>query len=174
MSWVPFTLIRNSSVKSFRPVGTGFVSVLLTGPTIPTVTIQKSNSPRHWQSPWRPKFWFSTHHLRLGRRRLSSSFGEHRCSKVPPRPRRGGGPGPVVTQKAKSFHGSAEVTASTAKMRLVQLAEEIISVLCSDANAAVHVTVEISADFPDGVSDQIKRAVTENASHLGFKAKTWE
>lgn len=86
----------------------------------------------------------------------------------------GGGPGPVVTPKARSFHGSAEVTASTAKMRLVQLAEEIISVLCSDANATVHVTVEISADFPDGVSDQIKRAVTENASHLGFKAKTWE
>jgi hypothetical protein len=63
---------------------------------------------------------------------------------------------------------------STAKMRLVQLAEEIISVLGSDPNASVKVTVEISADFPEGASDQIKRTVTENATSLGFKAKTWE
>jgi predicted AAA+ superfamily ATPase len=83
------------------------------------------------------------------------------------------GPGPTPA-KARSFHGTAEVNASTAKMRMGQLAEEVISVLCSDPNANVRVTVEISADFPHGVSDQIKRAVTENATSLNFKAKTWE
>ena len=84
----------------------------------------------------------------------------------------GAGPGPAP--KASSFHGTAEVTASTAKMRLVQLAKEIISLLSSDPNAAVKVTVEISAEFPDGVSEQIKRAVSENATNLGFKTKSWE
>jgi uncharacterized protein len=34
--------------------------------------------------------------------------------------------------------------------------------------------VEIAATFPEGVSDQIKRAVSENATSLGFKNKTWE
>ena len=76
--------------------------------------------------------------------------------------------------KAKTFYGSADVTPATAKMRLVNIAEEIIAVLSSDPNATVKVTVEIAADFPDGASDQIKRAVSENASQLGFKNKTWE
>jgi len=76
--------------------------------------------------------------------------------------------------KSHSFFGSVEVNPSTAKMRLVQLAEEIISVLSSDPNAELKVTMEISADFPNGVSDQIKRAVSENANSLGFKTKDWE
>jgi uncharacterized protein len=76
--------------------------------------------------------------------------------------------------KARSFIGTADVKASTAKMRLVQIAEEIIAVLTSDPQATVTVTLEISADFSGGVPDQIKRAVSENATSLGFKNKTWE
>jgi hypothetical protein len=38
----------------------------------------------------------------------------------------------------------------------------------------VTVSVEVTAEFPAGVSDQIKRAVSENAASLGFKNKTWE
>jgi hypothetical protein len=83
-------------------------------------------------------------------------------------------PGPIPTLKAKAFYGSADVTPATAKMRLVTIAEEIIALLSSDPNATVKVTVEITADFPDGASDQIKRTVSENATQLGFKNKTWE
>jgi hypothetical protein len=59
-------------------------------------------------------------------------------------------------------------------MRLVQIAEEIIAVLASDPNATMRINLEINADFPAGASDQIKRAVSENATALGFKSKTWE
>ena len=76
--------------------------------------------------------------------------------------------------KAKSFYGSVEVNPATAKMRLVQLAEEIISNLASDPQAELKITVEINADFPNGATDQIKRAVSENAKSLGFKTSTWE
>jgi hypothetical protein len=38
-------------------------------------------------------------------------------------------------------------------MRLVQIAEEIVSVLVSDANASVKVVVEISAEFPEVAKD---------------------
>jgi SNF2-related domain len=94
---------------------------------------------------------------------------------VPPGPRPPEpGPAPIPTLKAKTFYGSADVTPATARLRLVTIAEEIIAVLSSDPNATVKITVEIAADFPDGASDQIKRAVFENASHLGFKTKTWE
>lgn len=83
-------------------------------------------------------------------------------------------PGPVPPAKAKSFYGSAEVNASTAKMRMVQIAEEIIALLATDPNATLKINVEISAEYPHGASDQIKRAVSENAGSLNFKNKTWE
>jgi len=34
--------------------------------------------------------------------------------------------------------------------------------------------VEISAEFPNGVSDTVKRAVSENARSLGLKPPDWE
>jgi uncharacterized protein len=83
-------------------------------------------------------------------------------------------PTPAGAQAATTFHGSAGVASAAAKMRLVQIAEEIIAVLASDPKADVKVTVEISAHYPEGVASQIKRAVSENATSLGFKHKTWE
>jgi uncharacterized protein len=62
-----------------------------------------------------------------------------------------------AARKPKAFHGSVEVNAPTAKLRLAELAEEIIS-----------------AKFPAGASDQIRRAVSENAKSLGFKNCIWE
>jgi hypothetical protein len=76
--------------------------------------------------------------------------------------------------KLRSYHGTAEVTASMAKMRLTQLAEEIINVLVSDPNAVVKVTLEIQAEFPNGAPEHVKRAVSENAKSLGLKVSDWE
>ncbi len=90
---------------------------------------------------------------------------------VPPRPTP---PGPPPTPKARAFHGNVAINVSTAKMRLVQVAEEIIAVLAADPNADVTVTLEIQANFPSGASDQTKRAVTENARTLNFKNADWE
>ena len=56
----------------------------------------------------------------------------------------------------------------------VQIAEELVSVLVSDPNASVKVVVEISAEFPDGAKDQLKRAVSENSRSLGLKSADWE
>jgi hypothetical protein len=81
---------------------------------------------------------------------------------------------PAPTTKPRAFHGNVAINAATAKMRLVQVAEEIIAVLAADPNADVKVTLEIQAAFPSGASDQTKRAVTENAKTLGFKNTDWE
>ena len=80
----------------------------------------------------------------------------------------------VAEANATAFFGSIEVNAATAKMKLVNLAEEIINVLASDPNGNVKVTVEITGEYPDGVPEHIKRAVNENATHLDFKSKIWE
>ena len=82
--------------------------------------------------------------------------------------------GPGGLPKAHAFHGQVAVNAATAKMRLVQIAEEIIATLAADPNAEVKVSVEIQATFPDGAKDLTKRAVSENARTLGFKNADWE
>jgi predicted AAA+ superfamily ATPase len=85
------------------------------------------------------------------------------------------GPTSVGAQpRPKSFHITADVTPAAAKIRLIEIADEIISVLGSDPNASVKVTLEISADFPNGVTDNVKRAVSENARSLGLKSPDWE
>jgi predicted AAA+ superfamily ATPase len=81
---------------------------------------------------------------------------------------------PVPQSKAKSFHGSADIAPATAKMRLVQIAEEIVALLSADPNAEVKVRIEIDAEFAHGAQDQTKRAVSENAKVLGFKTAEWE
>lgn len=83
-------------------------------------------------------------------------------------------PDPPPSTKFKVFQGTADVPAATAKTKLMQIADEIVSLLASDPNATIKVTLEITADFPAGVSDTIKRGVSENATHLGFKTKDWE
>ena len=57
---------------------------------------------------------------------------------------------------------------------MAQVAEEIISLLASDPQAALKITVDINADYPEGASDQIKRAVSEKATSLEFGTKTFE
>ena len=84
-------------------------------------------------------------------------------------------PPPVAADPPpRSFYGSIEINPHSAAVPLRNLADEIISILASDPNAHLKVTVEISAEFPKGVSDAIKRAVSENAASLGFKNKVWE
>jgi predicted AAA+ superfamily ATPase len=90
---------------------------------------------------------------------------------VPPGPTP---PGPTPATKAKSFHGSATVAPAAAKMRLVQIAEEIIATLAADPNAEVKVHIEIEAKFANGAQDQTKRAISENAKTLGFSIAEWE
>lgn len=93
----------------------------------------------------------------------------------PPAPQPGVvAPAAPTVARANAYFGSVDVNATTAKMKLVSIAEEIIALLAADPNATVKVTVEISADFPAGASDQTKRAVSENAASLGFKGNSWE
>ena len=83
-----------------------------------------------------------------------------------------GAPGAAIGPRA--FYATAVVPPATAKMRLVEIAEEIVSVLASDPNATVRLTLEIAADFPEGASESMKRAVSENARSLGINKADWE
>lgn len=91
---------------------------------------------------------------------------------TPPAP--SGGGETAAPAKPRSFHATAVVPPATAKMRLVEIAEEMVAILASDPNATVRLSVEIAADFPEGASDSMKRAVSENARSLGISKADWE
>lgn len=80
---------------------------------------------------------------------------------------------PVSQKKFHSFHGSAKIPPMLAKARMMEIAEEIISHLCKDPNGNLEVTVEISATFPHGVAEDVKRTVSENGSVLKVDGE-WE
>ena len=88
-------------------------------------------------------------------------------------PRRGSRP-PTSGWSARSTSRCIGVSGTRTRWRLVEIVEEIVSVLASEPNATVRLAVEISADFPDGASESLKRAVSENARSLGISKADWE
>ncbi|MDR7037966.1 putative AAA+ superfamily ATPase [Methylobacterium sp. BE186] len=80
----------------------------------------------------------------------------------------------ISSPRPKLFHGTAEISPATAKMRMIEIADEIVNLLASDPNGELRVTIEIAADFPNGAADHIRRAVSENARSLGLKTADWE
>lgn len=83
-------------------------------------------------------------------------------------------PPPPPVPEPGSFYASAEVSASSAKMRLVTLAEEVIALLAEDPEAQIKVTLEINAEFPHGAREDLRRSVSENLRTLGIKNTSWD
>lgn len=79
----------------------------------------------------------------------------------------------VVAPKSARYWADAAVSAATAKSKLSQIADEIIAQLANDPYAEVTVTVTIEANFPQGVSENLRRAVSENGRVLGIRGD-WE
>jgi hypothetical protein len=82
--------------------------------------------------------------------------------------------GKLVATKSKSYFGAAKVNASTAKMQMITIYDEVIAHLVKDPLATVTVRVEITAEIPNGVKDDVKRNVSENAASLRFVQSDWD
>ena len=55
-----------------------------------------------------------------------------------------------------------------------KIAEEVIAHLASLVGAKVTVTIEVSAEIPDGAPEQVVRTVTENSKTLKFTSHGFE
>jgi hypothetical protein len=85
----------------------------------------------------------------------------------------------VAPRKYTHFTGIVDVKANLAKSNLDAVAAEVIKLLTDDPRAEVTVRLEIRATFAGGVSDQVKRSVSENvasldSANLRFVTKEWE
>jgi uncharacterized protein len=78
------------------------------------------------------------------------------------------------TAQIRRFHGRVALNPLRAGTDAGKIADEVISHLAGLANADVAVTLEISAELPDGASDQVVRTVTENCRTLKFESQGFE
>jgi hypothetical protein len=57
---------------------------------------------------------------------------------------------------------------------MITIYDEVIAHLVKDPLATVTVRVEITAEIPNGVKDDVKRNVSENAASLRFVQSDWD
>ena len=76
--------------------------------------------------------------------------------------------------KPKRFHASVILNPTRVGRDAGQIAEEVIAHLAGLSSARVTVTLEIEAEAPDGVPDEVVRIVSENSRALKFKSYGFE
>jgi len=89
--------------------------------------------------------------------------GEPVSGEEPPRPR-----------FPRRFFGTVEINPDRAGRDMGQVIEEVLQHLTTLPGGKVKVTVEIEADIPDGVPDDVQRVITENCQTLRFKSHGFE
>ena len=85
-----------------------------------------------------------------------------------------GDAGPPKPQLPHRYHGTVELDPTRVGRDASRIADEVIAHLVGQVGAEVTVTLEIEATLPDGASDQIVRAVTENSRTLKFTSQGFE
>jgi hypothetical protein len=102
---------------------------------------------------------------------VSEAVTESVPSGVTTTPASGEGPPADVVHR---FHGSVSIDPVRAGRDVSEIADAVIQYLAALPNAGVAVTLEIEADLPDGVPENVIRTVTENARTLKFKIHGFE
>lgn len=83
-------------------------------------------------------------------------------------------PPPPPPHRAKRFHGTVSLRKDRIGSDAGKIAEEVIAHLAGIDGVDVAVTLEIRAEAPAGVPDNVVRTVTENSRTLGFSSHGFE
>ncbi len=81
------------------------------------------------------------------------------------------GPGPTTppTRVPTRYHGTVSLDPTRAGRDAGRITDEVLAHLVGMAGASVEVTLEITAEIPQGAPDQVVRTVTENSRTLKFR-----
>lgn len=79
--------------------------------------------------------------------------------------------GPV---RPRRYYATVQLNPSRMGRDAGQIADEVVAHLAGLVGAKVRVTVEIEAEVPDGVSEQVVRTVSENGRALKFSSQAFE
>jgi len=72
------------------------------------------------------------------------------------------------------YYGTVDLDPTRVGRDAGKIAEEVIAHLAGLVGATVHVTLEISAEIPNGANEKIVRTVTENGNSLKFRSQGFE
>lgn len=86
----------------------------------------------------------------------------------------GDGTPPVTPRLLRRFHGTVDIDPMRVNRDAAAIANEVIQHLTALNTAQVTVTIEIQADIPDGVPDDVIRTVSENCRTLKFSSQGFE
>ena len=96
----------------------------------------------------------------------------------------GGGVGPVPdptpvidtpsAKKLHRFYGTIEVEPLKLASKSQEILKEVVQHLAGQVGAQVTISIDISAHFPDGISEDVVRTVTENCRTLKFRSSGFE
>jgi len=75
---------------------------------------------------------------------------------------------PPTAKKTRRFYGTIDLNALQPTGDVSKVAQEVIKHLMALNGANVRITLEVQADVPDGVPDDVKRTVSENCKTLKF------
>lgn len=81
---------------------------------------------------------------------------------------------PARPERLQRFYGTVSLDATRPTPAFAKVVEEVVSLMAGQLSAKVSITVDISADDPDGFPDDIVRAVRENARTLRFDQASFE
>ena len=81
---------------------------------------------------------------------------------------------PPGKQPPRRFHGTVTLDATRVGRDAGQIAEEVITHLSGLVGSRVRVTLEIEAEIPEGVPDNVVRTITENSRTLKFTSHGFE
>ena len=73
-------------------------------------------------------------------------------------------------KKLHRFYGSVQISERMMASDAGKIMEEVVKHLTSLSGAKVKVTLEITAELPDGVPDHVVRTVKENSNTLRFQS----
>ena len=82
--------------------------------------------------------------------------------------------GTQTATSPKRFHGTVTLDTTRVGRDAGKIAEEVISHLAGIVGSKVTITLEIEAEMPDGVPENIVRTVTENSRTLRFTSQGFE
>ena len=74
----------------------------------------------------------------------------------------------------RRFHGSVDLDPDRMGRNAAQIAEEVLAHLAALVGARLHISLEIDAEVPKGIPENVIRTVGENARTLKFKTQDFE
>ena len=83
-------------------------------------------------------------------------------------------PPPAAPSRPRRFHGTVTLDPARAGRDASKITDEVLTHLVGLLGSSVRVTLEIDAEIPDGVPDNVVRIVTENSRTLKFTSHGFE